>query len=282
MYDAIVLPWVASVYDATMSHPPARPKRYALAIELTSYCNQKCSYCYNAWRDDGGKSTGALPTEQLLALVDRALTEVDFDHVTITGGEPFSRQDIFEVLDVCTRHGVAAHIISNGGLITNEICARLKSYKLLGIQVTLDGPTRELHDEHVGGVGHHERTLRGMRALVAHELPLVGSIVITRKNASFVGEVLEQFRAFGVRSVALSRFSPAGYAAAHVAELLPSRSDMIRALEQAEPFSRDHGIPSSHDTCASVRDRARRLSAHLVRWLSDWYRDARAGAWPTR
>ena len=24
-----------------------RPKRYALAIELTAFCNQKCGYCYN-------------------------------------------------------------------------------------------------------------------------------------------------------------------------------------------------------------------------------------------
>ena len=225
-----------------MSTPTARPKRYALAIELTSYCNQKCSYCYNAWRDDGGKSTGALPTDALLALVDRALTEVEFDHVTLTGGEPFSRPDFFDVIDLVARHGLRAHIISNGGLITDEICAKLAPYNPLGIQVTLDGPTREMHDDHVGGAGHYERTLRGMRSLVAHGLPLVGSIVITRKNAAYVGAVLEQFRELGVRSVALSRFSPAGYASQFVAELLPSRSDMITALDQAEPFGRDHGI----------------------------------------
>ena len=58
----------------------------SIAIELTSHCNQRCSYCYNAWREDNGKGVGALPSEELLALVDRALTEVAFDEVTLTGG----------------------------------------------------------------------------------------------------------------------------------------------------------------------------------------------------
>ena len=218
-----------------------RPHRHALAIELTSHCNQRCSYCYNDWRADNGRSIGALPSEELLALLDRALTEVDFDHVTLTGGEPLARADFFSVLELCARHETRVFVISNGGLVDEEIARRLAEHRLLGIQVTLNGVDAALHEELVGG-RHFEATLAGIRAMRAHAVPVVGSIVVTRKNAGQVGEILDLWRSLGVETVALSRFSPAGYAAAHVAELLPSRSDLIVALEAAEQRGREHGM----------------------------------------
>ena len=124
---------------------PARPKRYALAVELTSACNQKCTYCYNAWREDDGRGVGALPTETLVTLLGRALTEVEFDHVTFTGGEPFSRRDLFDVLDVCRARSTRFQMISNGGLVTDALAARVATYSPLSVQVTLDGPTAALH-----------------------------------------------------------------------------------------------------------------------------------------
>jgi len=40
----------------------------------------------------------------------------------------------------------------------------------------------------------------------------------------------------------LSRFSPAGYAARHAAQLLPTRAELITAFEQALPFARERGM----------------------------------------
>ena len=81
-----------------------------------------------------------------------------------------------------------------------------------------------------------------VRALRRHRVPVAGCIVVTRRNAAVVGEILDLFAELGVKLIALSRFSPAGYAAAHVAELLPSRSDMVTALSQAEARAGQHGL----------------------------------------
>ncbi len=216
--------------------------RRSLAVELTSSCNQTCGYCYNAWRGDGGREVGALSTERLVAVLDRILGNVDIDHVTFTGGEPFSRRDLFEILDVCRARGVRFQMISNGGLITDALATRVATYRPLSIQVTLNAPDAALHDELVGGSGHFERTLRGIAALHAAGVRVVGCVVVSRKNAHLVGETLDRFASIGVREISFSRFSPSGYATAQLAELLPSRSEIVRALEAAEDRAIRHRL----------------------------------------
>jgi radical SAM protein with 4Fe4S-binding SPASM domain len=214
-----------------------KPKVYSIAIEVTAHCQQKCSYCYNAWREDNGAGMEAGSARKLHARVDRVLSALDVDHVTITGGEPFARKDLFELLDLVRSKNVGIQIISNGGLIDDTLATRLAPYGVSYVQVTLDGPTAELHDSHVGGEGHFEKTLKGIAALKRAGVNVVGCTVVTRKNAARLTEIIALFRSLGVRHIALSRFSPAGYAAKHAADLLPSRDDLLVAFRQAIPFT---------------------------------------------
>ncbi|MBX3231630.1 MAG: radical SAM protein [Labilithrix sp.] len=215
-----------------------RPKVYSVAIEVTAHCQQKCDYCYNAWREDNGAGMEAGAQKKLHARVEKVLSAIEVDHVTITGGEPFARKDIFELLDLVRAQKVGIQIISNGGLIDDAIATRLAPYQVSYVQCTLDGPNAELHDAHVGGKGHFDKTIAGIAAMKRAGVPVVGCTVITRKNAARLGEIIALFRSLGVRHMALSRFSPAGYAARHAAELLPSRDDLLVAFRQAIPFAK--------------------------------------------
>ncbi len=211
---------------------------HSLAIELTAFCNQHCDYCYNAWREDGGASVGSPELATLLARIDRVIDSVSLEHVTITGGEPLASKELFPVLDHLRARHVRAQMISNGGLVTKEIAAKLSRHRLLSILVTLNGPDAALHDAQVGGE-HFASTVRGIGLLRAARVTVEGSIVITRRNADRVGETLRLFLSLGVRKVALSRFSPAGYALAFARELLPSRQDVSLAFEQAAAIARE-------------------------------------------
>jgi radical SAM protein with 4Fe4S-binding SPASM domain len=222
-----------------MGKSDGRPKRYSLAVELTPFCNQKCGYCYNDWRDDTSRAR-PLPGAELVGLVERAVTDVEFDHVTLTGGEPFAWPHVFDMLGMLERQGLKALIISNGGLVTEDIATRLAPFDPIWVQITLNGPEAALHEEHVGK-NCFEPTLAGVRALVARGVNVAGSIVVTRKNAAKVTDILEVFRGLGVTNIALSRYSPAGYAAEQIAELLPARRDLVTALDQGEAHAKAHG-----------------------------------------
>lgn len=234
----------------------------ALAVELTALCNQKCGYCYNGWRQDAGKSVGSADGEQLLQRLRRLFAAWEVDHVTLTGGEPLLHPRLFEVLDLCRAERVGAQIISNGGMVTEAIAKQLGEQRLRFIQVTLNGPDAALHERHVGE-GHFDKTLRGVRLLQQARVPVVGCVVVTRLNARRVGEIFALWRSLGVEHIAFSRFSPAGYAVAQVAELLPGRDDVIEALEQAHTFA-EQGMRVSSTMpippCAVETERFPRIS----------------------
>lgn len=219
----------------------ARPSVNSVAIELTAHCNQRCAYCYNEWREDGGAAMGAPRRAALLARVDRLLDAIEVEHVTLTGGEPFAHKDIFALLEHLAARGTPVQLISNGGLIDDRVAARLAPLGVRSVQITLNGPDAALHEEHVGP-GCFAPTIEGVRALLGRGVPVVGCVVVTRKNAARVGEILALWRGLGVGTIALSRFSPAGYAVRHAAELLCGRDELTLALEQALPFARDLGM----------------------------------------
>ena len=216
-----------------------RTKVFSVAIEVTAQCQHKCAHCYNAWRNNNS----AIPesASKLHARVEKLLASIDVDHLTITGGEPFVRSDLFDLLDRVKAKGVGIQIISNGSLIDDAIATRLAPYGVSYVQVALEGPTALLHDAQVGGVSGgkspFDSTLRGIVALRRAGIPVMGCIVVTKKNATRIAEILAVFASLGVRHIALSRFSPAGYAVRHVAELLPSRDDLLVAFRQAIPFA---------------------------------------------
>ena len=210
-------------------------KQCNLAIELTSYCNQKCSYCYNAFDHNARVS---LPEKTLLDILERALDEVSVDRVCLTGGEPFSHENLFSALALCSKKKVRTYIVSNGTLITEDKAAGLRDYpSLKSVQITINGPSPALHDDHVGLPGAWARAVRGVELLTKNGIESVGCIVITRRTVSSVGETLAMMYDLGIRYVSLSRLMAAGISAPNL-ELLPTRSDIIEALSQAEnrPF----------------------------------------------
>ena len=218
-----------------------KPKVHSVAVETTPVCNQRCDYCYNEWREDNGAEMAATDRDKLLGRVERLLDSWEIDHITVTGGEPFARSDIFSLFELIASRNVGIQIISNGGLIDDEVASKLSKVGVRYVQITLNGPDEDSHAAHVGA-GHFERTLNGIRALQSHGVPVVGCVVVTKKNHDQLGAILELFHSMGVTHIALSRFSPAGYAARHAAQLLPTRSELLTAFRQAAPYGKDKAM----------------------------------------
>ena len=127
--------------------------------EITHQCNYNCSYCI--FSCNNSKINGELTTEECFNVIDELVSH-NFKHLKITGGEPFIRKDILEILKYASSR-LITDISTNASLITPDKVELLNQLKLKMIHVSLDG--NKMSHESVRGNNTYERTIRGLNSL---------------------------------------------------------------------------------------------------------------------
>jgi radical SAM protein with 4Fe4S-binding SPASM domain len=125
-----------------------------------------------------------------------------------TGGEPFLRQDLFAILDYVRKCGFSTSLMSNGTLIDGDMAWRIKEAGVSDVQISLDGlePTHES----LRGKGSFQRTLTGIRNLVAQGVEANINLTVSGLNMNETGELVRLAEELGVSAIAFSRLVPTG------------------------------------------------------------------------
>jgi SynChlorMet cassette radical SAM/SPASM protein ScmE len=103
-------------------------------------------------------------------------------NVTLSGGEPFYRKDLREIIASIVENRMRFAILSNGTLIEPEMASFLASTgRCNHVQVSIDGATAAVHDS-FRGKGNFVRALDGIRTLQRFHVPVAVRVTIHRKN----------------------------------------------------------------------------------------------------
>ncbi|MNX89591.1 Cyclic pyranopterin monophosphate synthase 1 [compost metagenome] len=157
---------------------PAPDREFFVQISVTNRCNLSCRHCY---RDVRTAFPDEYSTEELIGILhqvrDLAARLGREPNVLFSGGEPLSRPDLGLLVRVAQSLGIVTHLNTNGTLITPEMAAALKAWGILGVQVSLDGPTPETHDR-IRGRGNFERALSGVRNLRAEGIEVMFKVTL--------------------------------------------------------------------------------------------------------
>lgn len=153
--------------------------------EITHQCNYQCSYCI--FSCNGKKIPHELTTKECFKVIDQ-LVENDFKYLKITGGEPFIRKDIIEILQYASTR-LRTDISTNASLITKSTVEKLNEIPLKMIHVSLDGTKRE--HESVRGKNTYQRTMRGLRALKESKNKVRIGTVIHANNENKLEKFIE-------------------------------------------------------------------------------------------
>ena len=176
----------------------ATPRSVELAI--TSDCNLRCRYCSHF--SSASEVTRDLPAEVWLAFFEE-LKACAVMQVTLSGGEPFCRADLKELIEGIVLNRMRYNILSNGTLITDHMATFLASSgRCDGVQISIDGPVPAIHDA-FRGEGNFQKALAGIRFLQTHNVNVDVRVTIHRENVYKLREIAR----FLLEDLGLSGFS---------------------------------------------------------------------------
>jgi len=133
------------------------PQPTDLCVITTYRCPMRCKMC-NIWENPTEKTKEIKPEELQL------LPKVKF--INLTGGEPFIREDLEEIVEVCYTKSPRV-VISTSGWYEDRVVALAKRFPQIGIRISIEGLSCK-NDElrgHAGGFDKGLRTLLTMKEM---------------------------------------------------------------------------------------------------------------------
>lgn len=158
----------------------------SVMFELTYNCSTKCIHCYNlgATRNDNEVSyrneREELQYEDYIRIIDE-LYEHGVTKVCLSGGDPFSKPHVWDIIEYLYNKEIAVDIYTNGvALKDKEI--RLANYYPHFVGISVYSAIPEVHDAITRVKGSFERTIGVIQNLSLLSIPIALKCCIMRPN----------------------------------------------------------------------------------------------------
>lgn len=159
-----------------------------ISIITTYRCPMRCMMC-NIWKNPTD------PKEELKPGELEMLPEFKF--VNITGGEPFVREDLDEIIEIMFRKSPRI-VISTSGWFDDRVIALAEKYPNIGIRISIEG-LRDKNDELRGRSGGFDKGVNILRELKKMGLKDIGfGITVSNHNSSDMLDLYELSKELGM------------------------------------------------------------------------------------
>jgi radical SAM protein with 4Fe4S-binding SPASM domain len=227
-----------------------------LWIYYTLACNLRCKHCLVS----AGKALRKeLSAEEIIKLVDEAVT-LGVKRFYITGGEPFIKEGIFDLIRYITKQKKRELIIlTNATLFDEKKIASLKKLnnpKLI-IQVSLEGPTAAIHDK-LRGRGSFEKAVEGTKRLIDIGITPVVSTAISKYNEKHIPSTSKFLSKLGIKEHNILWMHAKGRSARNVNELYVPSDKIARTMKNIKKVYREQELILDNVESLKVRVRTKR------------------------
>lgn len=164
-------------------------------IEVTSRCNTFCEYCYI------DRKVKDLETSEIKIAIDR-LDQAGVCTLLVTGGEPFIRKDILELLSyIFKKNFFEIYIYSNGTLLTKKEIDFLADHaQLINLfRISFFSHIPEIHDQFVGVPGSFHKALHTASSLLSSGVRTGIMVNAISQNLKTIENSREYFNSLGFR-----------------------------------------------------------------------------------
>jgi radical SAM protein with 4Fe4S-binding SPASM domain len=161
---------------------------------ITGRCNLKCKHCY---MEAPEKSFRNLSLKEIEKYADE-MAQANVLTINLTGGEPFLRKDIFDIIAIFQeRHIPVTQLFTNGLLVDESVLDKLAEMGIKpGFNISFD--MVGFHDKMRGLSGVEKPTIEAIKLLKKHDYNVVIASSVDKISASAMMETYELMRDIGV------------------------------------------------------------------------------------
>lgn len=189
------------------------PRLYHLFLEVTSRCNARCEHCGSSCGDK--IPTDEVSKEKLMETLKEVAEHYDASQIllNVTGGEPFLRKDLFEIMDYAVSLGFKWGVTSNGILINEELVKKIVKSGMSTISISIDG-LKETHEAFRKVPGAWDKIIKGIKLMLKE--PSIQCVQVTtvanKKNIDELEELYKIVQELGVKYWRVVNCDPIGRA----------------------------------------------------------------------
>ncbi|MGZ4908047.1 MAG: radical SAM protein [Halobacteriota archaeon] len=197
---------IKSVAEYGISKPLKLQAPFLVVWNYTNACNLRCKHCYQR---AGKMSQDELGLSERLAIVDQ-LADNDVVAVAFSGGEALLRDDFWQVAQHASDQGLYLSLATNGTLLTEDVVRRLVDVGVGYFEISLDSVDPAKHDAFRGVKGTWDRTIAGIKNVVAQGAYAGIANTITNDNYQELDALVRLSKNLGVKRTLVFNFIPVG------------------------------------------------------------------------
>lgn len=190
--------------------------------DINNECNLNCKHCRVSEKNDNEKLS--------LREAKNLLAELWYNEITmlnLSGGEPFLRKDIFQILDYAQKFEDIV-ITTNGTLLDEEKCKKISTYKNIKLSISLDG-LEETHDKFRRKKGAFKKVIDTLPILNKYKIKYAIKYTLSKETAEDAIKLLNLVAKMGATEFNVRRVIVAGNA----------NEDMMLSNEKYKNIIRD-------------------------------------------
>lgn len=217
-----------------------------ILLEVTKRCNLNCIHCMEGGSDD----TGEMTQKEIEQIIDQ-IRMLGVYRLVLTGGEPFMRKDMVEIIRKANNSFIKTVVFTNGLLITEEMLQEMQGMNVL-LRFSLDGATAEIHNK-IRGEGTFEKTIEVMKKCVEYGIETAIASTINALNFHQIMDIVKLAEALKVTELEISEINMFGNAREHQylklsrEQLAQLREYNLKLAHSCKSFRRGMGFERQYE-----------------------------------
>lgn len=172
---------------------------------ITDTCGNRCKHCYIGEFDKHKVSLAA--AKRIISDMKDCCDELDAEMIlSVTGGDPLTHPKIWAILKEAKKFTHKLAVLGNPELLNRENISKLKDLRIDRYQFSLDG-METIHDL-IRRPGSFQRTIKGIKALIDAEIPVVVNSTVSGTNYHEMADVMQLVYDLGVNKWSFARYVP--------------------------------------------------------------------------